>query len=218
MFKRGIAMEQKTKNPRGGKTNKNRGGAAQNSPGVLICPLDRQNRLHRRQAAEILVENFSAFPIIELARAVINSMFAGKCICFSAVDENNKVVGLIGGLPDYDGNVWEIHPLAVKKERQRQGIGQALLKHFEKEVVLKGAMTIILGTNDRDGLTSLADCDIYDDIYEKIIKIEAKQPHPLDFYRKNGYTVVGVIPDANEYGRPDVILSKRVGKVRTKKQ
>jgi len=181
-----------------------------------ICPLDRQNRTHRRQAAEILVENFSAWPVIEIARTVINSMFSAGRTCLCACDADNRVVGLIGGVSDYDGNVWEIHPLAVKKELQQQGIGRMLLKAFEKEAASRGVMTIILGTNDVDGLTSLANVDVYDGLLERLAAVESASPHPLDFYRKNGYTVVGVIPDANAYGRSDIMLAKRIGKICSK--
>jgi hypothetical protein len=35
--------------------------------------------------------------------------------------------------------------------------------------------------------------------------------HPLAFYRALGYTLVGVVPDANGPGKPDLLLAKRVG-------
>jgi aminoglycoside 6'-N-acetyltransferase I len=32
------------------------------------------------------------------------------------------------------------------------------------------------------------------------------------FYQKLGYVIVGVIPDANGPGKPDIMMAKRVGK------
>jgi aminoglycoside 6'-N-acetyltransferase I len=34
--------------------------------------------------------------------------------------------------------------------------------------------------------------------------------HPFLFYRKLGYVVTGVMPDANGRGRPDIYMSKRL--------
>jgi aminoglycoside 6'-N-acetyltransferase I len=35
--------------------------------------------------------------------------------------------------------------------------------------------------------------------------------HPFAFYQKLGYEVVGVIPDANGFGKPDILMAKRIG-------
>ncbi len=34
--------------------------------------------------------------------------------------------------------------------------------------------------------------------------------HPYEFYLKNGFSIVGAVPDANGYGKPDIIMAKRV--------
>ncbi len=43
--------------------------------------------------------------------------------------------------------------------------------------------------------------------------IEDLGGHPFAFYRRLGYAVVGVLPDANGYGKPDSLIAKRVGAV-----
>jgi hypothetical protein len=35
--------------------------------------------------------------------------------------------------------------------------------------------------------------------------------HPYECYRKLGFVIVGVIPDANGFGKPDIFMAKRLG-------
>jgi aminoglycoside 6'-N-acetyltransferase I len=125
--------------------------------------------------------------------------------------EGDTVLGWIGGLPQYGGNVWELHPMAVRTDRQRQGIGRALVVDFEALVKARGGLTIQLGTDDEDGMTTLAGVDLYDNLWEKIANIKNLKGHPYEFYQKCGYTIIGVMPDANGRGKPDIIMGKRIG-------
>ena len=34
--------------------------------------------------------------------------------------------------------------------------------------------------------------------------------HALTFYRRHGYRIVGVLPDVNGPGRPDILMAKRL--------
>lgn len=179
---------------------------------IRIQPLDPQNRRQRRQAAELLVENFTAWPAMEIARAEIHILLSKNRLCFVALDEAGDVVGLVGGLPDYDGNVWELHPLVVKKSRQRTGIGRRLVRALERAAVARGAMTVMLGTDDEADATSLSGVDLYENLPGRVAAIENLREHPYSFYLKCGYQIVGVIPDANGYGKPDILMAKRVGK------
>jgi aminoglycoside 6'-N-acetyltransferase I len=121
-----------------------------------------------------------------------------------------KVVGWIGGIPQYDGLVWELHPLAVDPRYQRQGIGTALVRHFEERVRVRGGMTITLGTDDEDDMTSLAGADLYDNLWEQVRNIRDLKGHPYVFYQRMGFTITGVVPDANGPGKPDILMAKRV--------
>jgi len=126
-------------------------------------------------------------------------------------DDSETVLGWIGGLPQYDGNVWELHPLVVQPNRQKQGIGRALVADFERQVKSRGGLTIQLGSDDEDNMTSLSDCDLYSDLWDKIAHIQNFKGHPYEFYQKCGYTITGVVPDANGRGKPDIIMGKRIG-------
>ena len=80
------------------------------------------------QAAILLVEHFNeprGWPTIEAAReevcTVLETGFARALI------EEQTLLGWIGGLPEYQDRVWELHPLVVHREYRRRGHGRALL-------------------------------------------------------------------------------------------
>jgi aminoglycoside 6'-N-acetyltransferase I len=75
---------------------------------------------------------------------------------------------------------------------------------------MRGGLSIRLGSDDEDGMTTLANCDLYDNLPDKIANIRNLKGHPYEFYQKCGYTITGVVPDANGRGKPDIIMGKRV--------
>ena len=187
---------------------------------VIRCLRSRSLRLTAEmsdeidQSAQILTAAFAghwpgAWPTSEAALDEVHEMLAADRILRAAVADG-EVLGWIGGIPEYDGHVWELHPLAVKPARQREGIGTALVRDFEQQVKARGGLTIQLGSDDEDGMTSLAHTDLYTGTWEKIRGIRNLKGHPYSFYQKLGYTIVGVMPDANGRGKPDIYLAKRV--------
>ena len=96
-------------------------------------------------------------------------------------------------------------------DKQRQGIGRAIVLSLENEARTKGGLTIHLGADDikEGGATSLANVDLYDDLPEKIKRFLPGN-HPSGFYIKLGYKIIGVMPDANGIGKPDIYLGKRL--------
>ena len=168
-----------------------------------------------QQTAQLLVDAFrehwpDAWPTLEEGLKEVQEMLETGRICRAAVDEKANLLGIIGGIPGYDGNVWELHPLAVQPSLQGQGIGRALVQDFEQQVRSKGGLTITLGTDDEDGMTSLSNTDLYDNLWEKVRDIRNFKRHPFEFYQKMGYTITGVVPDANGPGKPDILMAKRV--------
>nr|AAS90627.1 aminoglycoside 6'-N-acetyltransferase [uncultured soil bacterium] len=167
------------------------------------------------QCAALLVEGFkqhwpAAWPDLDSARKEVHEMLAENRICRVAVDREANVIGWIGGIPEYDGNVWELHPLVVKPEQQQQGIGRTLVIDFEAQVQARGGLTIRLGSDDEDGMTSLSNVNLFEDTWEQIAGIENLKGHPYEFYQKCGYVIVGVVPDANGPGKPDILMAKSV--------
>lgn len=174
--------------------------------------LSQENENDKKQAARLLQENFKSYEKREVALNEIDELLEIGKICIVVI-KDDEVIGMIGGAPAYSGNVWELHPLVIKKACQFQGIGSKLLAIFEKEVIRRGGVTVYLGTDDEDDLTSLSNQDIYENLYSKLENIKNKNKHPFTFYQKKGYKIVGVIPDANGYGKPDILMAKRVGNI-----
>jgi aminoglycoside 6'-N-acetyltransferase I len=175
----------------------------------------RENERFIHQAAQLLMDAFGehwpdAWPTFEEGVKEVHEMLAAERICRAAVDENGNLLGLIGGIPVYDGNVWELHPLAVQPHLQGQGLGRALVEDFEEQVRLRGGLTITLGSDDEDDMTSLSNVDLHENPWEKIQNIRNFKGHPFTFYQKMGYVITGVVPDANGRGKPDILMSKRV--------
>src|SRR6266498_1342733 len=180
-----------------------------------ITSLDPNNRKLIQQAAQLIVDAFrehwpDAWPTLEEGLKEIREMLESERICRAAVDENGNLLGIIGGIPAYDGHVWELHPLAILPSMQGQGIGRALVEDVEEQIRMKGGLTITLGSDDEDGMTSLANIDLYENLWEKIRDIRNFKDHPFEFYQKMGYVITGVVPDANGIGKPDILMAKRV--------
>lgn len=182
---------------------------------MRIVTLTAEDNALIQQAAQLLVEAFRehwpvAWPTPDDGLEEIHDMLEAGRICRAALDEQSRLLGIIGGIPQYDGHVWELHPLAVWPHTQGRGIGRALVQDFEAQVRQRGGVTIFLGSDDEDNMTSLAGVDLYDNLWEKIRTIQNYKGHPYSFYQKMGYAIVGVIPDANGPGKPDILMAKRM--------
>ena len=168
-----------------------------------------------QQAAQILVDAFEihwpeAWPTLEDGLTEVHEMLSPERILRMALDADGNAAGWIGGILQYDGHVWELHPLAVRPGLQGNGIGRALVLDFEEQVRSRGALTVTLGSDDEDGSTSLSNVDLYQEPWKKIKEIKNLKGHPFEFYQKMGYIITGVMPDANGIGKPDILMSKRI--------
>jgi aminoglycoside 6'-N-acetyltransferase I len=182
-----------------------------------IISLTRENEHLIQPAAQLMMDAFrehwpNAWRTLEEGLDEVNEMLDNERICRVAVDEEGNLLGIIGGIPQYDGHVWELHPLAIQPNMQRQGIGRTLVKDFEHQVRLRGGLTITLGSDDEDNMTSLSGVDLYENLWDKVKNIRNLKHHPFEFYQKMGYVITGVVIDANGVGKPDILMSKRVRK------
>jgi aminoglycoside 6'-N-acetyltransferase I len=182
---------------------------------MRIIDLDPNDQWTIEEVAALLVEGFKdhwprAWPDIASALEEVRAALGRGRICRVALDDNSEIAGWVGGIPQYGGNVWELHPLVVRPELRGRGIGRALVRDLEERVRARGGLTITLGTDDEDDMTTLAGVDLYPDVWEHVANIRNLRGHPYEFYQKCGFVIVGVVPDANGPGKPDILMAKRV--------
>jgi len=163
--------------------------------------------------------NPEGYPTPEAAAAEVAELLGrAACLLLALVgeappeppDTYGWLVGIIGALPQYRGRTWELHPLAVRADCRRQGVGRQLVAELERAAAAAGVSTIYLGTDDTEGRTSLADVDLFPGVLARAAAVENRAGHPFAFYQRVGFEVVGVIPDANGPGKPDILMAKRV--------
>jgi aminoglycoside 6'-N-acetyltransferase I len=163
------------------------------------------------QAAALLVEAFPHWkPTIEMARDEVMEALEPDRICVVA-RAGDQILGWIGAIPEYS-HAWELHPLVVSADARGMGIGRALVAALEERVRAAGALTLYLGTDD-DGPTpgtSAGGIELFPDVLSHAASLRVID-HPAGFYRRQGFEVVGLIPDANGRGKPDILMAKRVG-------
>ena len=179
-------------------------------PAFSIDDLGAEDTAAIDQIADILMAAFPGWKESEdEARGEVRESLAEENLSLVA-RQGEKVLGWVGGIPTYD-YAWELHPLAVHEDARGLGVGTALVHALEERVRGLGALTLYLGTDD-DGDTpgtSLWGVDLYPDPLAHAARIEVIS-HPTSFYRRLGYTVIGVVPDANGPGKPDIIMGKRL--------
>jgi len=126
----------------------------------------------------------------------------------AAVD-GDQVLGWIGCIETYSF-AFEVHPLVVEPACQRRGLGSNLLAAIERAAANRGALSVYLGCDDDFGGTMLFGLDLFPGVLEKVATLAPTTGHPFTFYRRYGYEVVGLIPDTNGRGRPDILMAKSV--------
>lgn len=164
-----------------------------------------------RQGVALLQECFPQAYSGKLAEQQMKLLLEEERLAFLA-EEEGTLLGLVGAIPQYGVTAWELHPLGVTTSRRGQGIGRALVARLEEACAQRGCLTLYLGTDDEFFQTSLSHGDLFQDTFEKIRQIRNLKGHPYEFYQKQGFQIVGVLPDANGPGKPDIFMAKRVAR------
>ena len=173
---------------------------------LLRLTKEKENELEA--CAQILMKSFAhAWNTKEEAEETLRETLESGILV--AIRREKKVAGFVGAHPEYPFG-WELHPLAVAPGMRGMGLGSLLTARIEREVMRAGALVMYLGTNDEDGATSLSEGDLFENTLEKIREIKNYSGHPYEFYQKCGYQIVGVLPDVNGPGKPDIFMAKRL--------
>lgn len=179
---------------------------------MQIINMTQVNKAQIIQAARILTDSLPiGWPTLQDAMDEIKERLIPENTLLVAV-EDGIVIGWGGILaPTYNGNVFELHPLAVRSNKRNQGIGRTIVTALEYEARKQGGLTIHLGADDEigDGETSFANVDLFDDLPGKINNFTAGT-HQSGFYLKLGYKIIGVMPNANGIGKPDIYFGKEL--------
>jgi aminoglycoside 6'-N-acetyltransferase I len=180
---------------------------------VDTIPFEAISATQREDAAAILVTALahvpSAWKTIDEGREEVATFFDNPERLAIAALDGGRLVGWIGGIRQ-SSHAWELHPLAVHPDHQGRGCGTLLVTALEDSARRAGACTIWLGTDDDFGGTSLFGKNLYPDVLEHLRQLAPVGGHAFTFYRRMGYAVVGVLPDADGLGKHDIMMAKRL--------
>ena len=180
---------------------------------TTIVELDSPDTRTVEQLAQITFDAFREsspqwLPTMETARrqvlAVVETNQIGKVL----VDQDRTPMGWIGLIPG--ARVWEIHPIAIAVEHQYKGYGQLLVEDAAAMATNAGALTLFASTSDEVGTTNLFGQNLYDNPALALANLQATGRTPYKFWESAGFTVVGVLPDAEGKGKPSIHLAREL--------
>ncbi len=139
---------------------------------MQIADLQPNDAAAIEQAAQALVAGFrehspDSWPDLAAARTEVHEALEPGKVCRVARATDGSVLSWVGGHLFY-ARVWELHPLVVSPAVQRRGIGRALVADLELQVRQRGGLTILLGSDDEDDMTTLSGVELYPDVWTHI--------------------------------------------------
>jgi len=178
-----------------------------------IIDLKESDLEHVSEISYFLFDCFKKYspewlPNLEMCHDEIVESFAPDRKSRVMVDSEGVPIGWIGAIIDRD--VWEIHPIAVSKDHQQNGLGKQLVLDIENLARQSGASAVWAGTSDETNSTSFSRIDLYKEPELSFRNIEAPDDHPVRFWLGAGYSIVGVMPDDEGLGKPGIHFAKRV--------
>jgi aminoglycoside 6'-N-acetyltransferase I len=129
------------------------------------------------EVCELLVRSFRDLsptwvPTVDAARAtVVEALEPAMLSRVLLIDD--RVVGWVGARHDY-GSVWELHPLVIDEAMRGRGYRRALVNDVECLAAGNGALTMLLGTSDEVGRTTLTGQDLFVDVITALCEISSQ--------------------------------------------
>jgi len=164
---------------------------------------------HQAKAcAKMLLDAFPERYSKSTAKDEILRLLRGENHIFMVLEED-EVIGFAGSMRHRYPVAHELYPMVIRVDKRYKGVGKRLLDIIEHRLKDMGVVTLYFGTDIEGCRSSLSGEDLYENFFEKLENIDAIS-HPFLFYRKQGYSVVGAIPDALDHGHPDIIMAKRL--------
>jgi len=179
---------------------------------MRIVDLSRDDERAIREVAALLVSGFAEhYPEVwKSALKEVHESLSRDRLSLLAIDEAGTILGWVGGIPQHDGRVWELHPIVVAGRASAEGHRASAGAKPRGSCPRPRGPNHMVGTDDEDDQTSLSGVDLYDDLLGRIANIRNLREHPYEFYQRLGYTIAGVMPDANGFGKPDIFMAKRI--------
>lgn len=150
---------------------------------------------------------------VEDAFETIQEALKPERVCRVLLDDG-KPLGWVAAGPTW-GRLWELHPLLVDPDYHKRGYGRLLAKDIEQLAIAGRAIAMELSTDDMTEATNRSGIDRYRDPLGALSRIDVVDQdvgHSYQFWLKVGYTIVGVLRDAEGPGMPSVTLSKRLSR------
>src|SRR5262245_61683766 len=114
-------------------------------------------------AAHLLHDAFAPLGVwttLDEAREEVVASLAPDRVSRVAVASDGAVLGWIGAICQYDGLVWELHPIVVHEASRKRGVGRALVHDLEFILAARGGLTLFAGADDLTGETSFGGIDL----------------------------------------------------------
>ena len=181
----------------------------------MIRDLHQASEETLQQAGRMLTEVFSPLGSDEWRTEAQGLEEVHACcdpsyVCLG-IWEQDELAGWGGARPMYHRVTWELHPLVITRHLQGRGLGEKLLYSIEQEVLRLGGQGIVLGTDDENGRTNLNELNPALQPLELLLpRLENPGNHPYSFYQRQGYRIVGIIPNTTGSGIHDILMWKAI--------
>lgn len=179
---------------------------------IQIRPINH-NSAEIAAVGAVLVAGFAdrspAWPTLaDAIREVVAYSADHQISLVATIDQT--IVGWISATPQYQNFGWELHPLVVSPQYQYRGVGSALVTELCSTLAARGATTLYAWSDDESLSTSLGGIELWPDPLHHLTSFVPSARHAGGFYRKQGFVLCGILPDANGRGKPDILFTRRI--------